>query len=300
MTLRALLTRVAGVAGIFALALAVYLPLLRPWQLRWGATDEELSRVLPGDEIVPAPSFDATRAVTVRARPEEIWPWIVQIGDRRAGFYSYDWFDNRGRRSAERILPELQRLEVGDRVPISAWFYQTVHSVDPPRSMVWVNSEDLPTGTWTWVLEPLDATHTRLITRMRSSYDWTSPMIPFDLWLDWGDFPFMRKSLLGIEQRAEGEIRDSFASDTAEGVQWAVAFLAFVAAVVLMMRRREWWRPWAVGLASAAVFALIFYGRPPLWLGTLLEVALLLALIWSVRATTSLRHSPTSPGTPPP
>jgi hypothetical protein len=84
-------------------AVAAYLRLIRPWQLRWGATDAEVGRSMPGDVDVPRPTFNATRAVTVAARPDQIWPWLIQIGVGRAGWYSYDWLDNLGRHSAERI-----------------------------------------------------------------------------------------------------------------------------------------------------------------------------------------------------
>ncbi|MCL5961159.1 MAG: hypothetical protein M1358_17945 [Chloroflexi bacterium] len=104
-------------AGIVTLPL--YLRVIRPWQLRWGATDAELARSMPGDDIVQRPTFVATRAVTIQARPNEIWPWLLQIGCRRAGWYSYDWIDNLGTPSAERIIPELQHLEVGDLIPMS-------------------------------------------------------------------------------------------------------------------------------------------------------------------------------------
>jgi hypothetical protein len=92
---------------ILGIGVRVYLQLLRPWQLRWGATDDELRRAMPGDELVTRPSFNATRAVTVQAQPSVIWPWIVQIGFGRAGWYSYDLLDNLGRPSARRIIAEL-------------------------------------------------------------------------------------------------------------------------------------------------------------------------------------------------
>ena len=83
-------------------------PLYRHWHLRWGATDAEVASTMPGDEIVPDPSFNATRALTIDAPPPQVWPWIVQLGTGRAGFYSYDLLDNGARPSADRILPELQ------------------------------------------------------------------------------------------------------------------------------------------------------------------------------------------------
>lgn len=74
---------------------------------------------MPGDDIVKHPTFNATRGVTINVQPENIFPWLVQIGIKRAGWYSYDWIDNLGRPSAERIIPELQHLEVGDLIPMS-------------------------------------------------------------------------------------------------------------------------------------------------------------------------------------
>jgi hypothetical protein len=97
---------------------------------------------MPGDEILEAPELNATRAVTVRAPPEKIWPWIVQMGDGRAGFYAYDWFDNSGRPSATRIIPELQELEAGDSIPlVEGRVYERVHSVDRLRSTVWISTD---------------------------------------------------------------------------------------------------------------------------------------------------------------
>ena len=84
------------------------------WQLTWGATTEEIERALPGDELVPRPTFNATRAISIGVPPERVFPWLVQVGTSRAGWYSYDLLDNLGRPSARRIVPELQHLAPGD------------------------------------------------------------------------------------------------------------------------------------------------------------------------------------------
>src|SRR5215213_8565833 len=99
---------------ILGIGVGVYLRVIRPWQLRWGATDDEVHRAMPGDEIVARPTFNATRAVTVEAPRSTIWPWIMQIGFGRAGWYTYDLLDNFGRPSAKHIIPELQQINVGD------------------------------------------------------------------------------------------------------------------------------------------------------------------------------------------
>lgn len=112
------LARVAVAAALATAGIAGYGRFIRPWHLRWGATDDEVTRELPGDKVVIAPTFDATRAVTVEASPEAVWPWIAQLGFGRAGWYSYDLLDNLGRPSADRIIACLQEVQVGDIVPM--------------------------------------------------------------------------------------------------------------------------------------------------------------------------------------
>jgi len=92
---------------------------LVPWQLRWGATDIEVAREMPADDFIVNPTFNATRAVTVDTPPEMIWPWLLQIGHKRAGWYSYDWIDNLGKPSATRVIPGLQDLKESDLIPVS-------------------------------------------------------------------------------------------------------------------------------------------------------------------------------------
>jgi len=193
-------------ASIVCLVLVVLLAsvswfIYRPWALTWGSTDEEIARPMPGDEVLVQPTFNATRAVTIEATPEEIWPWIVQIGYRRAGFYSYDLLDNDGIPSAERILPEYQMLEVGDLIPLSKTANVRVTELEPPRFMVLVfEVEDTwSNATWVWGLYPEDANHTRLVTRLRVD---ARGFIP-QMFLDFGEVIMMRKCMLGIRWRAE-------------------------------------------------------------------------------------------------
>jgi hypothetical protein len=189
----------AGAASAAALA---YLRLYRPWQLTWGATADEVRRTLPGDEVVPDPTFDATRAITIAAHPDQIWPWLLQVGVKRAGWYSYDLLDNLARPSATEIIPELQRVAVGDVVPLSpdGLHGVTVLALDLPRSMMWGT---LPDTTWLWACEPRADGTTRLITRIRSRYRWLSPTIVFSLLVEFADIWMIRKMLLNVRKRAE-------------------------------------------------------------------------------------------------
>lgn len=149
---------------------SVYALAVRPRISRWGATDEEVTKALPGDEL-PAPSGRrriSTRAITIDAPPEAVWPWIVQMGSGRAGFYTHEWVERllfityADGHSSTRIHPEWQELRVGDRVPYSRYNDMEVMRLDPSRCLI--------AGEWL-VLEPLDGgTRTRLIARTRGSW----------------------------------------------------------------------------------------------------------------------------------
>lgn len=102
-----------GLALLGGTTFGLFLRFYHPWHSRWGAIDNEVKLPMPGDELIEMPIFNVTHAITIQARPEEFWPWIVQIGYGRAGFYSYDLLDNLGKPSADRIIPELQNIEVG-------------------------------------------------------------------------------------------------------------------------------------------------------------------------------------------
>jgi hypothetical protein len=187
---------------VIAAAAAAYVKAWRPWQLRWGATDEEVARSLPGDEMGPATTFNATRAISIGAPPERVWPWLVQVGTKRAGWYSYDLLDNLGHRSARQIIPELQGLAVGDVVPMSPDGKQgiNVYSLDAPHSMLWGTPGDT---SWVWQLDTQPDGTTRLITRIRSRIRWTPMSIAFSGLMELGDFWMIRKMLHGLRERAE-------------------------------------------------------------------------------------------------
>ena len=180
-------------------------PLVRRRHLRWGATDAEVDGDMPGDEIVPQAGFCATRAVTIEAPPESVWPWLVQVGFGRAGFYSYDLLDNVGRPSADCILPDCQDIRVGDWVPMASKVNETtafkVKAFAPAEWLLW----EKPDSTWAWKLTLLQGGRTRLVTRLKQHYDWSSPggVILTLILAEFGDFAMMRKMLLGIKVRAE-------------------------------------------------------------------------------------------------
>jgi len=187
-------------AGALLLAfLAFFYWIYRPWQLTWGATSDEISRGMPGDQIVEKPSFNATRGVTVNAPPEQIWPWIVQIGYKKAGFYSWDVLDNDNVVSADRIIAEYQQLKLGDAVPLSRDSSATVAVLERPKQLLLVFPPDTA-ATWAWGLYPIDSTRTRLVTRLRVR----PGSMRAQFMLDAFEIVMMRRHLLGIKRRAEG------------------------------------------------------------------------------------------------
>ncbi len=191
-------------AGLFC-AFAVLWFGYRPWALNWGATEEEISRAMPGDSIVFAPTFNATRAVTIDAAPADIWPWIIQTGYRRAGFYSYDRLDNDGIPSSDTIMPLYQDLEEGSFIPLSQTVDAKVIQLERDRALLLVIEHDGSTWTWAWGLYPTGMGQTRLVTRLRVR----APSIRSKLMLDFFEIIMMRKHLLGIKRRAESTILPS-------------------------------------------------------------------------------------------
>ncbi len=186
------------VTAFLVVLVALFYLVYRPWQLSWGATADEVTRPMVGDGLVENPTFNATRAVTINAPAELIWPWIVQIGYKRAGFYSWDILDNDGISSAERIMPEYQNLKIGDVVPLSKETDAEVIDMESNERLLLVFQSG-STVTWAWALYKIDAERTRLVTRLR----WRTTSVVSQFVLDAFEIIMMRKCLLGIKRRAE-------------------------------------------------------------------------------------------------
>ena len=208
------LARIGGVLVLIVTVLGViYVVAVRPWQLHRGATLEEVARPLPGDDRVPDPKFEYTQAITIEAPPEEVWPWLVQIGYHRAGWYSHDWIHrllgvagsvDDPRRSADRIVPELQDLAVGDLIEIAPEMGFEVLELEPNRFLLTITED----GSWVWVLDPIDADTTRLITRMRGTWPpGLGNALLFGIPNELGSLVMQPKTLRGIQQRAEASRR---------------------------------------------------------------------------------------------
>lgn len=212
---------ISGVMGIFTGAIVAYWVAVSPWHVRWGATDDDAASALPGDELVQRPVFSSTRAITIRARPDDIWPWLVQMGQGRAGMYSYDLLSNLLRpdfRSADRIIPELQNLKVGDVIPIELGGSGYTVIEMKPNTHLLLLAKGAPHGivgqglqaaggetSWLFLLRPLDNETTQLIIRWRARVNiFRSPLaFALGLLIEPVQFILERRMMLGIKERAE-------------------------------------------------------------------------------------------------
>ena len=197
----------AGVLfGLLALAALYWFP-MRRWFAHWGATASDLTRVMPGDAAVVDPGYSATMAITIGARPEHIWPWLVQMGYRRGGLYSYDWLDRLfgylDRQSADSILPEFQRLAVGDVIPIGCGQGFPVTAIEPYRALVLSGTGNGVAWVWQFGLYPLDQRRTRLVSRNLVRVPPTLGPWLFMRVIEPAAFLMTRRMLLGLKRRAE-------------------------------------------------------------------------------------------------
>lgn len=194
-------------AFIFLTLAVLYWFPLRRWFARWGTTPDERARAMPGDAILANPTHSATHAITINAPAEDIWPWLAQMGYQRGGLYSYDWLDRLfrflDRSSADRVLPEFQRLAVGDKIRLGPREELTVTSLDPNRSLVLSYSAHAFEWVWQFGLYPVDEARTRLVTRGTERFAKTLSTWLFMRVMEPTSFVMTRRMLIGVKQRAE-------------------------------------------------------------------------------------------------
>ena len=289
------LVRAATLLTGFIALLVVHGLLVAPWMAGWGATPEERRRPLPGDEIVPKAAGQETRAITIEAPASRVWPWLAQIGQDRAGFYSYRILENLAgcqMPDGDRLHPELQAWTKGDRL----WMYPpdraggigyaVLSAVEPGRALAFGNwlvgtSQAMPpTASWSFVHEPLDGPRTRLLVRGRGT---ARPV----LWRAFDRFVFEpmhfvmeRRMMINLKRRAEGA-PNTAAADTLEVATWTAVLALCLASVLAVFRRRAWRIAVAVFLCAAAVFAFLTLAQPGPGVGALLAAAVAVALWWS-------------------
>ena len=200
------------VVAAVATLIGLYWLLIRRWILRWGSTPDERQRALPGDALAPDAGYVTTRAVTIEAPAQAVWPWLVQMGQDRGGFYTHNWVERllrSGIPDVHELHPEWQQLEVGDLVRTNhdiggqpmGW---PVAAIEHGRSIV-VRSKSLPAGTYAFMVRPIDGNRTRLIVRDRAA--WKPSEVPFAVLVFEPLHAYMEMGLIqGIRQRAESSV----------------------------------------------------------------------------------------------
>lgn len=284
--------------GTLGLIFAGFFAFVRPWYRNWGATAAEAARTLPGDEIVPGAMKQETRAITIGAPVDRVWPWLAQIGQDRGGFYSFDLLENLAgceMPADDRLRPELQSWKLGDKL----WMYPpgkaggsgfAVLRVHVPGRALGFGTHapgtppEAEDGSWSFILEPVDAGSTRLFIRGRGpayqSLGWAA--------LDRSIFEPMhfvmeRGMMAGLKARAEGSAWPRVGNHVQIAL-WTLVLTQFLAAAALVLLRRHWGRALAGLLLSAAAFQILTLVQPPLAAGIGI-VLVLVALPWWPRGS---------------
>jgi hypothetical protein len=231
-----------GYAILFVMLLAVvYLTILQPWMANWGSTAAEREMTLPGDDLIPQGIGKSTLALTLHAPTEVVWQWLIQVGQDRAGFYTYTWLENlvgADIHNTNEIRPEWQHLAVGDAWRLIPPDYlgglgkdaaSRVLMIDPGRALV-------VEMFGAHVLEPLDEHTTRLIVRGQSA---DPNLFQVMVWKPLV-FTLERRMLLGLKARAEGRPDAPLVLMAIARTGWSIAGIV-VAGLFLSQRRRWFW-----------------------------------------------------------
>ena len=287
-------SRAFALAGVLLSIGIVFTSFVRPWYLRWGTTPLEAVIELPGDEILPKAASRETRAITIHAGADRVWPWLAQIGQDRGGFYSFDLLENLvGCRmpTVDVLRPEKQTWALGDKL----WMYPpdkaggigfaTLQSYIPGRALGFATRmtgtplSAPANGSWSFVIIPLGDSATRLLIRGRGAPGRSLLGVAFDRSIfEPAHFAMERRMMIGLAQLAEGGSRQRLANH-AQVALWTITFGLFVAAVVRVFRRRQWGLALVGVGVSAAVFQILTLRQPPLSVGAVL-VAALAAIVW--------------------
>ncbi len=290
--MRGLAARATTLAACFCGLLLTFFLFARPWYLSWGADQTLREAQLPGDSLLWLGAPHETRALLIHAPAASVWPWVAQIGQDRAGFYSYAILENLAgckMKNLDDLIPALQYWQEGDKL----WMYPPDRAggigqaplarYDPGHALVFYTRRpgtaltDQPDGTWAFVVEPIDDATSRLIMRGRARGSLGLLGASFERSIfEPIHFAMERKMMEGIRARAEGR-SVSEARDNVQVLLWVLTFALFLSSGVLVLRGRHW-RWHAVTFTTAGLlFALLTLVQPSVFLGGSLVVLLGLA-----------------------
>ncbi len=271
-------------ALVVIIALGIWVTALVP---SWGAQADEITRVLPGDEAVPKPDMLWNHVITIHATPEQIYPWLAQLGDSRGGFYSFTFIENLFQRTgnasywyinANAIHPEWQTPAPEQGIIME---YMAITQTQANQYVLAQATDKLPMKwTWIWYLQPVDAQNTRLIVRHRIQFPADAPAGVMTAVFN-GGYIMERGMMLGIRNRAEG-------APTGDWEEYLGAFLwfsALICGLIAAVRfiRQPYFHPLGVGIEAIAALFLFTYVQPDYWLRALIVVVLVVGVVIAYR-----------------
>lgn len=251
------------VLPVFAIIVALYVAFLRPWMMDWGSTPQERQMALPGDDLVPRPVTQFTRAVTIDAPADEVWRWLVQLGQDRAGFYSYDWLENitgADIHDGNAVRAAWQDRGVGDPVPMATaevlgrslgeGTILRVVAIDPKRFLTLSQRSVPEANSWATVLQPVDDHTTRLLIRERNA---KAPTLFARVFGEPAHFVMQTHLMRGIKARAEGHPNPPVLLDIPARLGWATAGLTVFWLFIAQGKRGRLWLIFPVLIALPAL-----------------------------------------------
>lgn len=288
----------AGLASMIAVTLAGFLTAnaIIP---TWGATPEEQRASLPGDEAFPTPVLQWRHAATIAAAPEAVWPWLVQMGDTRAGYYSYRYIEKAATlaggqqpdgyyRNTNTVHPEWQTPSIGQGMILDTLI---LRDYQPGRYLVAGPAAGESGGLlWTWAIAPGGAGKTRLQVHMAIQMPGMQKNRAVETLLNLMTFMMEKKMITGIQLRAEGGSEADWVQ-IAEAALWLAVLILGGMAARQYLRASDWRQPLAIGVASIGGLFIFTYVQPALWLRAGLAIALSGALAWQMRRSAALRNA---------
>lgn len=256
-----LVTIVGVIAGFYWVA--VLIP-------TWGSTSQEVALELPGDHLVAAPDILWNHAITIRAPAKAIYPWLIQMGDSRAAFYSITFIENlfcmaSGEcryANADRIHEEWQNPVRGQQGIIIDFL--VIHDYQPDQYVLAIATEKMPLKwTWLWFIKPGDKQTSRLIVRHRIDIPDDFPRWAFTLIMNMG-YVMERAMMLGIRARSEGYFPSPL-EEPLGAVIWLLVFSLGVVAAVDFVRNPSGYHALGVGLEALIVLFILTFIQPPMW-----------------------------------
>lgn len=255
----------------------------------WGSTPEEQAYVLPGDEIFTHPVLKWNHAITITAPPEEVWKWIAQVGDTRAGYYSYRYIEKAVTamsgvdtteyyRNINAIHPEWQTPPDGQGMIMDVL---VLREFQPGQYMVaGPKEENSEAGLlWTWAIRPLENGQTRLLVHMRIQLPGAEGNQAIETALNLTTFMMERKMMDGIRLHAEGGTEADWVQ-IAEALIWFGVLAIGIAAAFQFINKLEWKLPLYAGLGAVSTLFVLVYLQPALWLRIIIAIALASILCW--------------------